>query len=842
MTVTPHPFRRHIATHRAANLNLQSAFDALDNPNRSSGDFVHTHVPLPAFETTRIAALTHGRQTLLAIAVAHVLGPPQANDRLKVLLAPYGDDIGFVHYDIPMLGAPFTTLHHLPYDQARSTRFPLLQPTKWEWHDRPILDVNGKPVPERILLLHFNTKDLFQTRSTCGINIARTRDRSGEESSWNPATGNRFFDAATFGVLHHNSLPSACAATLTIQRASRALHVQANPPSPSFTLHLADPFDKRRQLKRPPGAAHWSLPLSFLQTPGRYRLYLTTNKTTAAWWFDSPATQKTADFTLGMFYDIPDDLQNITPFTPKSLRAHIQQLHTWGIRRIHWIDYAPPACAELLWRNIANLQTAQTSYQNCGDLLQSAARICRSLDIPCIGVLKPFEGLRNNIPFPPGATDTQTIDGSTFCLQPAVAGAQDAAIRAHPNWRKPATLPIRKISFISNTPLPKLTRKDFILWVSDDNRTFTRYRGPLTLQLSKETHSHIRWSPAGPVLDKGWQACHILHLENIRIPHRFFVLEWKRTDLRITNRAFTIVQAIDDAGHPAHITLARTGNTTAGLNFYSPRRAWSNHSEPIIDWLDLGPGQWGMMFAPLDRLPAILEPLDPRSRETWLDEVAGLILRGVTGVDIRLLCHHVDCQDWGSLTFSPAVLEAFQQATGRPPTPSEADLHLIRRLRGAGITTFLREARALTRTHGIKLITHLEGGIEVPPHLHTRNQLHLDWQTWMQEKLMDEVMLKHFSPRHPFVMEHILPLARRQGIPVHMCDLNNSLSTPRGIERAVHLSRDLRTAGLAGLCLYEANSYLRLNALSQPSPIGHAASAIQSAAASHQATSQEATP
>ncbi|HOS44567.1 MAG TPA: hypothetical protein PK794_12805, partial [Armatimonadota bacterium] len=63
-----------------------------------------------------------------------------------------------------------------------------------------------------------------------------------------------------------------------------------------------------------------------------------------------------------------------------------------------------------------------------------------------------------------------------------------------------------------------------------------------------------------------------------------------------------------------------------------------------------------------------------------------------------------------------------------------------------------------------------------------------------------------------FVHQRILPRARAAGIPVHLCDRNFSLNTPRAVELAETLARDARDAGFAGLNWYETNSYYMMNA------------------------------
>jgi hypothetical protein len=418
-----------------------------------------------------------------------------------------------------------------------------------------------------------------------------------------------------------------------------------------------------------------------------------------------------------------------------------------------------------------------------------------------------------------------------FCgLQPTVPANQAAALAGHPDWREPARLPVRTLRLVSDAPLPPLRAGDLTLHVSDDNRTYRPYRGTWRLSVSRQVRAHARWSPAGPRPDGGRRACWVLELADLNLRHRFVALRWQREDLRIRGRAFAMVEGDDAAGHALHATLARAGSCEKGFHFYGPRRAWSNHSEPITDSLELGPRDWGLLLAPIDRLPPILEPCDERTHDAWLRDMQTHIDRGVDGIDLRFLCHHVDCQDWGSLAFSAAVRQAFAQAHGRAPEPTEQDLHRVRLLRGQGVTRFLRRARQLTRRHRVKLIIHLESGMDVPPHLHTRNQIHMDWRTWLRERLVDEVMLKYFTSQHPLVMEQIVPLARAQDIAVHACEINiHSLYGPHAVERLTRLAQQARSAGLAGLTLYETAGYQWVNRYGGAEPIGNIHHAVAAA-------------
>jgi uncharacterized lipoprotein YddW (UPF0748 family) len=132
--------------------------------------------------------------------------------------------------------------------------------------------------------------------------------------------------------------------------------------------------------------------------------------------------------------------------------------------------------------------------------------------------------------------------------------------------------------------------------------------------------------------------------------------------------------------------------------------------------------------------------------------------------------------------------------------------------------------------YGKKLGVHLEPNVEVPVAHNVRFAMHLDWETWIREGLLDEITLKYWSAQSAFVHERILPLARKAGIRVYPSERNFALNTARGIELAEHVARDAFRAGFAGYSFYETASYFCLNEEGVSFPIGLADHALSRAA------------
>jgi hypothetical protein len=815
------PIARHLTLLPSKKLDLASALHAIDSNPDTSGGFVHIHTPMPAFETTRIAALRNARQFLIAIALDHALGAPFPGEAVDIFFDPYHDRLGYTQFFTPIGHEPIN-VHHFPYPEARSTRFKYPAPIKTQWTSRASVDVVGAASPEHVLLAWFDIKDIFRNGNTIGFNVARSRDKTNELSSWSLATGNGFVDASSFGTLHLTP-PDL---TVDIQPAhspdSLTLTTQSSSPNAPVTVRIVSPSGNTQNAYT---TGSQTLEISGLSEHGKHLIYINSpdiNSAPDLWVVDHIPNSLSKTFHMGMFLDSPDDLRT-SPYSLKTLQAQLQTLKNWGVSRLNWIDYPAPTHAPAFWNAVCDLKNAKQSYKACGDLLLAASQICENLAIDCVATLKPFEqGFDVAHDHPPSKDTHLNSDQNPVSLYPRMVSAINGACRSNPAWHTPIAYPIKELTFISDTPLPKLTPKDFTLLTSADNRTYKRHPGPLKVSVEHKSVPHLRWTPAGPRPDKGTRKAWVLTLKNPNIKTPFACLQIRNKDLKISGRAFALAQSIDNKGLTRSVSLHRASTLQKGFVFQGVWKGWQNHSEAYLDVRTLTTGDNGLMFTAHDILPTILEPLTPEAQTLWLADVQDALARGAKAVDLRPLCHHTNCIDWSLLAFHPAVIQAFTTTYGRPPEPTEADLEKIRILRGQAFTDFLRKAHLLTRAAGARLVMHFESGIEVPVHLHTRMALHLDWQTWINQGLIDEIMLKFFSSQSRWVHESLMPLARKAGIKVHSCDLNNSLVSPQGVERAQRLIRESRQAGMDGLSFYEANSYVRLNPAGHPIPIGHA--------------------
>ena len=281
------------------------------------------------------------------------------------------------------------------------------------------------------------------------------------------------------------------------------------------------------------------------------------------------------------------------------------------------------------------------------------------------------------------------------------------------------------------------------------------------------------------------------------------------------------------------VTLATAGGPGRGFSYWQEWKSWANTSPRMLEDVDWGCGFHGFVFDRRRTQPTLLEPCCETAHDIWLAHVRRILRTAADGVGIRTLCHHNNVMDYLSMAFAPSVRARFRAEFGREPTPAWDDAVRIRQLRGWAYTDFIRKASALARNAGKTLALHLEAGIEVPTACDQRMQFNLEWETWIREGLADALVLKWWFSQNPFIHEHVLPLAKRKGIPVHIVDRNCSLNnTPRAIERALSLLRDSRAAGFAGYAWYEAANCKRRNRENVPEFRRHIGEAIRLSARS----------
>ena len=96
--------------------------------------------------------------------------------------------------------------------------------------------------------------------------------------------------------------------------------------------------------------------------------------------------------------------------------------------------------------------------------------------------------------------------------------------------------------------------------------------------------------------------------------------------------------------------------------------------------------------------------------------------------------------------FNEPVVEEYGRRYGVDMMRRNFDLEPWRRLRGEGLTQFFRELRSALNARGMKLGIGVPTGNYIGPPL---GNLYLDWKTWVEEKLVDDLVIDQVAVRCP---------------------------------------------------------------------------------------------
>ena len=851
---------RHVTAQRVPRLSIPALTDDLLRGRAVQGDFVHFATRVPAFDQTRFRVVTDGEDILVAAEIVNTLRPLSAGDSIEMFFDPFHDHLGFFQFIFPFRGEPMM-FHHLPYGDALSTRFRYVELKSHAWGAKERRNVVNVKELDHYVFARFAVADVMRAGNACGFNVCRYRADLKEASSWNLCSGNGLVDATSFGHLHIGDPPVIVTIDdATLEPDAVSLRGTVSRDVKSFELTLADPLDARVSADVRADGGAWSVRLALPRAvgggwdhqPGRYRVYPRVGGRSHEpefFVFDRPlaasrgvvggrGSRPPSSFSVGMYYDVPDDLRG-SHFTAGRLASEIGTLREWGVDRLYWIDYGPTNKSRTFWEWASDWKNASRSHKEAGDLLHAAAREAKARGMTFFGTFKPFDMGFSEPEFDKrGRGLVKEVENRWSCVLDEVAANQDATMRANPAWVRAIEFPVTKLRFVSDRSIVAVKAKDIELFVSDDNRKYRPYRGKFTVKQSSGAEPDARWTPVGAVPDATKRKVWSLELSGLRVKEKYVAIRVNKAGFEMINPMFSLCEATDSRGHPAEHWLSTRGGLDAatgvkgvpGFWFSKEWPGWANATPKLVSRYAWKGDALGIALVPWEGLPQTLDPLHPASREVWLSYVRRIIDAGCDGVDIRILCQHHCCPMWLKYVYSEPALRAFESRFGRPPEATEADYRAMRILRGEAMTQFLRDAKAITSEAGKKLCVHGECGIEVPVDLHTRMELHLDWERWIGEGIVDEVMLKYWGSQNKFVHERLLPLARKHRVPVHICDMNFTLQVPTGIERAGVLAGDALAAGFAGYAFYETHSYLQMTSLGLPRVVAHADKAVRRAA------------
>jgi hypothetical protein len=476
--------------------------------------------------------------------------------------------------------------------------------------------------------------------------------------------------------------------------------------------------------------------------------------------FHVPA--RTRRFGLDMavdFYDdwFPDDAELLLgerlAYSKAMYDEFFAQLSRCGVSRVSWnyhdmLANNPPPQGDL----------------DLGDQFKLAVECAHRHGMQIVGTIKPLE------------TDY-------FADQ---ARSQPAACmtRKPGTWGEPINKSIHRIDLVKDDDRPAAFNIDAVeILVSDDNRRYQRYEGPLQRQEVVEDYPLYEHTPSGGRVTDRTQRSRVMRFSALNIPQRYIVLRVPGQAASWIHSPVNMVHLFGEQGEERRLTYSTASNTN--LPFVAaggmdsgvvPDFLASNSPtcyQPGYDAvrsplpLDHGQGFLAVIRGKPQYMETLLgrvgSPSAPEARQWWLSWVRGVLDSGADGVELRWRCH-ANSFTWDEFGFEEPVRQLMLQRTGVDIWATDAfDHEQWRRVRGEGYTEFCRQAAALCRAAGKQIGLHIDWAMDMEPHEGGAMNIHWDWRTWLRERLADFVVLKEVAPWSPMAQE-VLSLARPRGI------------------------------------------------------------------------------
>lgn len=840
--IQPTLSRRWCRAIEASSLNVRIAKADLRDGKDVHSDFQTMVAPAEPYDQTRFKIYRKGNKLLVAILAIDCRSASAGGSTLEIHFDPFHDRVGRVQF----VFAPDDTVSrhmYLPYTAFHSSGYQTPSLVRWRSWDEPL---GKKPAQQRIrlrwVMAWFDTAQVVANGVGCGFNVCRHRADLQEHSAWQYPAGQGLQDPQDYGDLWLKPPAKQIEGVVSEERGKMLV---MRVPKGGRLLQgrrgeLIDPLGQRQPVAWTRQEADAEAKVGLMpRLAGRYRLEVDGKRRVAGneWQFDLLPEVGSQKFTVAFTADPPDNMR-VNYYTPSRLDEEMAAWSRWGVERMYWID------SGLGDKTKSRSPLVRKSYRACGDLLASMVSASKANGIEPWAVFKTFDLAINDSRSFRGAASgrggVRDLENGLVSGPGDLLSAQQATMHADDAWQTEPSEPVRTLRFYSQTTIPQINAKQVSLLVSDDNKSYRPYKGKWQVRQGKMSRPHACWTPAGKQQDEGQdkgqqkkqQVNDYIELTGLQLTELYVVVQMNVPEARLSHRVFMLAEALDAQGAEQPLTLANEGNPERGLIFWKLWRTWANRNEPQLENAEWPLGEIGLVLRRPKNAPTLLEPTCPMAQQIWLDRIARQVKAGVAGVDIRTLCHHNAVVSDLGFAFGPTVRERFEAEYNRQPEMTAEDYQRIREIRGRGYTDFLRQASKLVRSHKARLAIHLESGMEIPSHLDTRLQIHWDWRTWIEQKIVDEVTLKWFTAQSHFVHEQVLPLCRANGVAVHVSSRNLDQGPGvRGMEMWPQLIRDARAAGFTGYNFYETANCSMMDPVGRFVPRGNTAAALQAASA-----------
>ncbi|MDI1334922.1 MAG: hypothetical protein PSU94_01960 [Lacunisphaera sp.] len=564
----------------------------------------------------------------------------------------------------------------------------------------------------------------------------------------------------------------------------------------------------------------------------------------------SPVTGASRQFMLETMVDFPDDaLTAGRVLTPQDIDALMAKLAELGVRRVSWGYYADGRGGFLNPSGFSEDDTYHTdskvewkyfdaTYRLLGNPLKVAVEAGHRHGLEVYAYYKPYE-TGGGIMFPEGSEPARKwgrmdcIGGKFSSMDPFVFANPDLRIKRRtddiPSWAGPAAVHTIRLTKSDAAPT-RLDAAHLEIWTSPNNFGYQPKPVKFAFAESVEPAAREVRDHFGNVLTRRGDPVRVLTLSGLNLEDKYILVASSFSDGKpdFVNSGLALMTALDAQGREIPGVFASGGAVwagnlvdfrTAGLMFdYGWGAApiiMDASNTPVDESVVLPPtaakprGKQGFIAFARGRnshLPGALCETDPRVRAFWLQCIDEMIAAGVDGVDFREENHSTMTDHPEDYGFNDAILEKARLRKGDL-------LHNIAEVRGEAYTEFLRECHHRLAKAGKAMRYNLQVDYfrpDPPPNrlpAYPAN-VHFEWQRWLDEGLLDGVILRFFAlPFSAIFEDHIaqkmIASARQRGLPV---TVNRYVESP---ELSAELQRVKAAGHFAGFIFYEVNSYIK---------------------------------
>lgn len=489
---------------------------------------------------------------------------------------------------------------------------------------------------------------------------------------------------------------------------------------------------------------------------------------------------------LEMTVDFWDDML-LAPFNQAMLDTMFGTMAEYGTSKAYWIHHGKRGMGGA-WTNMAadNMQ-GTFDLLNSDDYLPAAVEAAHKNGIPLIGIFKPFDTTmcHYTFPVPAGQGETDALGGRLDQMFDFPAGHPEICQRRRVTAAGQGS--VQRLTITSRKDLPASIEGEIEIYLSADNATYTRYRGPLNIELSARQ----------------------IDIRDLAIDSEFVILVLSpQLAVQVQNTLPLLVQAYDAAGNTVEFTYGITPRLQHKAEYHLDQHPelldfrehginfdCAGHGMPSVnccaekihfelfspqqshDWL-------GLAFSQNAQAPGVLSEAEPGAQRWWLGIIGEMLEAGVDGVEIRLMCH-ANVIDWEAYGFNPPVVDEYRRRYGVDITREEFSRKKFRALRGEFFTAFLRQASELVRAHGKSFHLHIEDMRQGAPAESLPMEMEMQWRTWLEEELCDCVTLKanNFWSHDSAFGRELLAACKAQNIPVSFAPfIHSAFSANNGRE------------------------------------------------------------